>query len=88
VPTFFRFVLTFANFFLILFLRIFVYHSTKSYWALSRHIYRFSPSTLKKSPIPGGSNIHTVNENEQVDSLIQAWNFFTSLIRGADLADL
>lgn len=59
---------------------------THSYWDLTKHIFRFSPGTL--TPMDprignGDGNIHTVNEVVQIDSLVSAFNFYTTLILAA-----
>lgn len=56
---------------------------TKSYWSLSRNIFRFSGGSLVAPPdelqaINGG--IHTVNEYVQIDSIIKGNEFYTKLV--------
>lgn len=56
---------------------------TKSYWSLTRHIFRFSGGTMQELPrelqtINAG--IHTVNEFVQIDAIVKANEFFTKLI--------
>lgn len=56
---------------------------TKSYWALTRNIFRFSGGTLQEVPAPLrrlGGGIHTVNEFVQIDALVKANEFYTRLI--------
>jgi Gly-Xaa carboxypeptidase len=57
---------------------------TKSYWRLSRHIFRFAPATLQPLPSKYGyGGIHTVNEVVQIASLLDGHTFYTSLIVAA-----
>lgn len=54
---------------------------TKSYWSLSRHIFRFAPGTLEPSKVgAGGNGIHTVDENTQIVGLGDAVRFYTALV--------
>lgn len=56
---------------------------TKSYWDLSRNIFRFSPG------IPGSSNIHSVDENLIFDNHLQIIAFYYYYIQVIDgLSDL
>ena len=62
---------------------------TKSYWDLSKHIFRFSPTSILPFPIKGaGSGIHTVNEAEMIDTLTQSVRFYTLLMQAASVEDL
>ncbi|KAF9646522.1 carboxypeptidase S, partial [Thelephora ganbajun] len=55
---------------------------TGYYWKLSENIYRYNHGNgLEKE---GLGNIHTVNENISVDSLLEMIEFFTALILNAD----
>lgn len=54
---------------------------TKSYWSLSRHIFRFAPGTLEPSKVGAdGNGIHTVDENTQIVGLGDAVRFYTALV--------
>jgi Gly-Xaa carboxypeptidase len=53
---------------------------TKSYWDLSRNIFRFSPGTILPNPAAPGSGIHTVNENVQIQGLVEGHDFYRNLI--------
>lgn len=55
---------------------------TKSYWALTKHIFRFSPGSDKPFPIKGGhENIHTVDERATIYGLLKAVEFYSLLIQ-------
>ncbi|CBQ70939.1 probable CPS1-Gly-X carboxypeptidase YSCS precursor [Sporisorium reilianum SRZ2] len=55
---------------------------TKSYWKLTRHIFRFSPGSDRPFPIKGGwENIHTVDERAMIHGLVKAVEFYSLLIR-------
>ncbi|PWN49259.1 carboxypeptidase S [Violaceomyces palustris] len=61
----------------------------KSYYRLSKHVFRFSPSSLEENRGPsGGSGIHTVNENEQIDTLVKGVEFYTELMRAVSSQEL
>jgi Gly-Xaa carboxypeptidase len=53
---------------------------TKSYHALSQHIFRFSPNSLQEMKGPADGGIHTVDERVQIDTLTQMFKFYTSLM--------
>lgn len=53
---------------------------TKSYWKLSKNIFRFSPGSILPNPAPKGSSIHTVDENAQIAGLEDAHRFYANLI--------
>ncbi|UZJ54106.1 hypothetical protein CBS101457_003426 [Exobasidium rhododendri] len=53
---------------------------TKSYHALTRHIFRFSPNSLLKMKGPADGGIHTVDEKVQIDSLTKGFEFYTALM--------
>lgn len=53
---------------------------TKSYHALSRHIFRFSPTSLEEMDGPVDGGIHTVDERVQIDSLTRGFIFYTNLM--------
>lgn len=53
---------------------------TKSYHALSRHIFRFAPTSLDKLEGPQDGGIHTVDERVQIDTLTKGFEFYTSLM--------
>lgn len=62
---------------------------TKSYWALTKHIFRFSPGSDLPFPIAGqGENIHTVNERTTIDGIVKATRFYTLLMQAASAQDL
>lgn len=55
---------------------------TKSYWKLTRNIFRFSPGSDKPFPIKGGhENIHTVDERTTIHGLEKAVEFYSLLIQ-------
>ncbi|KAF9073967.1 carboxypeptidase S [Rhodocollybia butyracea] len=59
---------------------------TKSYWNLSRHIFRYN----HENSVDGGdiaSGMHTVNENIPLYHYLEIIRFFTTLIMNADEAD-
>ncbi len=49
---------------------------TKFVWSLSDNIYRFMPFLMDNS-----ENVHTVNENTKVESLVGTVGFYHELIR-------
>jgi Gly-Xaa carboxypeptidase len=53
---------------------------TKSYHALTRHIFRFSPNSLLEMKGPADGGIHTVDERVQIDSLTKGFEFYTTLM--------
>ncbi|KAF9786336.1 carboxypeptidase S [Thelephora terrestris] len=57
---------------------------TRYYWKLSENIYRYGHGNGLGGR--GIGNIHTVNENIPVDSLLEMIEFFTALILNADEA--
>ncbi|KAN0060080.1 hypothetical protein ACQY0O_008053 [Thecaphora frezii] len=62
---------------------------TKSYWNVSRHIFRFSPASLKPWPAEvGGNNAHTVNEAALVDDVVVSVRFYTQLLQAVSIEDL
>lgn len=55
---------------------------TKSYWKLTRHIFRFSPGSDLPFPIKGeGDNIHTVDERTSIHGLVKSTEFYSLLIQ-------
>lgn len=55
---------------------------TKSYWKLTKHIFRFSPGSDLPFPIKGEEeNIHTVDERTTIHGLIKATEFYKLLIQ-------
>ncbi|KAJ9478624.1 Carboxypeptidase S [Pseudozyma hubeiensis] len=55
---------------------------TKSYWALTKHIFRFSPGSDRPFPIEGGDeNIHTVDERVTIYGLVKSVEFYSLLIQ-------
>lgn len=59
---------------------------TKSYWNLTRHIFRFSPGSDQPFPIKDeGDNIHTVDERTTIDGLVKATQFYALLIQAVGL---
>ncbi|CAO1630644.1 unnamed protein product [Parajaminaea phylloscopi] len=64
---------------------------TKSYWRLSRNIFRFTPGSIHPGPAAapgGGSGIHTVDENAQILGLQDAHRFYGNLILAVQDASL
>ncbi|ETS60733.1 hypothetical protein PaG_04637 [Moesziomyces aphidis] len=62
---------------------------TKSYWNLTRHVFRFSPGSDRPFPIKGGDeNIHTVDEATPIHALVKATQFYTLLIQAVGTTDL
>lgn len=55
---------------------------TKSYWKLTRHIFRFSPGSDREFPIKGEwENIHTVDERATIHGLVKSVEFYSLLIQ-------
>lgn len=55
---------------------------TKSYWKLTKHIFRFSPGSDLPFPIKGEEeNIHTVDERTTIHGLVKATEFYKLLIQ-------
>ncbi|TKY87705.1 hypothetical protein EX895_003286 [Sporisorium graminicola] len=55
---------------------------TKSYWKLTKHIFRFSPGSDRPFPIKGEwENIHTVDERSTIHGLVKAVEFYSLLIQ-------
>ncbi|CDU22994.1 probable CPS1-Gly-X carboxypeptidase YSCS precursor [Sporisorium scitamineum] len=62
---------------------------TKSYWKLTRHIFRFSPGSDRPFPIKGGwENIHTVDERSTIHGLVKSVEFYSLLIQAVGSQDL
>nr|CDI56321.1 probable CPS1-Gly-X carboxypeptidase YSCS precursor [Melanopsichium pennsylvanicum 4] len=55
---------------------------TKSYWKLTKNIFRFSPGSDQPFPIKGEEeNIHTVDERTTIHGLVKATEFYKLLIQ-------
>lgn len=55
---------------------------TKSYWKLTKNIFRFSPGSDLPFPVKGGDeNIHTVDERTSIHGLEKAVEFYKLLIQ-------
>ncbi|KAH7902918.1 hypothetical protein BJ138DRAFT_1120942 [Hygrophoropsis aurantiaca] len=57
---------------------------TKSYWNLTKHIFRFSPAT--EADMYNGA--HTVNEARRAESVIEGVRFYTKFILNVDESTL
>ncbi|KAG7093667.1 hypothetical protein E1B28_007326 [Marasmius oreades] len=55
---------------------------TRYYWKLTDHIFRYNHKDMKGGLL--ASNIHTVNENIEVDAFLEGITFFTTLILNTD----
>ena len=62
---------------------------TKSYWKLTRNIFRFSPGSDRPFPIPGeAENIHTVDERTTIHGLVKSVEFYKLLIQAVGSQEL